>query len=549
MAASTLSASASASSDSVVIPATPVVTHPTVNVFADLIKSYPTWDALKAYLTSEEGGQLRVEDHATAESPFALIRYVKGRSDLSKFHVRAFHSVVWDIREHRPVSITPFKSVDGENLPPATSALSEFRVEEFRDGVMIGMFWDTYSRRWRIHTRSVLDAHCRFYSQTKTFNNMFWEAFAFLSASTGFTLENMDKTRSYTWVLQHPENRIVCHTAIPNITCVETTQCHVADATRAEPWSPFKCVFEAPADPRIAVRAYVLPTWDALRQKVADDDRRFHHNTQGYIVKDLVAGLRWKIRTPSYNAARLLRGNTARRDFVWLSVWKEGRDAMFKYFRVFPEENREANALIQRWKAATNDVFHIYVDAFKARTLDRKQIPPKYRPLVYALHNEFMTRLKPEGKSVDWKTALAFMNSRDVAQMLFVINWEARQAARELGIGAAIPLEPAASIATTVVVEDDSATLPVESEESARPSAVVRSDAMSAPRERTYAVAAGASPSAHRSGPRIARGPPSASGPAPRQPLRGGGRARPSRPGPGPAYIAPSGGAGSSSSS
>ena len=545
-------AASTVSSASVV---SPVTIQPTCGVFADLAKSYPTWDALKTYLTSEEGGQLRVEDHATADSPFALIRYVKGRSDLTKFNVRAFRSVVWDIREHRPVSITPFKSVDGESLPPSSSAVGSLRVEEFRDGVMIGMFWDSYNRRWRIHTRSVLDANCRFYSQTKTFNTMFWEAFGFLTAATGFTPEHLDKTRSYTWVLQHPENRIVCHTALPNITCVEMTQCHVPDATRSEPFAPFKCVFETPADPRIAVRAYTLPTWDALRQKVADDDRRFHHNTQGYIVKDVAAGLRWKIRTPSYNAARILRGNSARRDFVWLSTWKEGRDAMFKYFRVFPEENREANALIERWKAATNDVFHIYVDAFKARTLDRKQIPPKYRPLVYGLHNEFMTRLKPEGKSVDWKAALAFMNGRDVAQMLFVLNWEARQAARELGIGAAIPIEPASTVATTVVVEDDAATVAAEPEESAAssPAAIVRSHAMAAPvvpGERTYAVAAGASPSAPRSsGPRIARGPPSGyPGPAytPRHtaPRSGGGRGRP-----GPAFVAPAGGAGSSSSS
>lgn len=512
------------------------VTYPTCGVFADLATSYPTWELLKAHLTSEEGGHLRVEDHATADCPFALIRYVKGRSDLTKSHVRAFRSVVWDIREHRPVSITPFKSLDGENLPPASSAIGSLRVEEFRDGVMIGMFWDSYNRRWRIHTRSVLDANCRFYSQTKTFNTMFWEAFGFLTVATGFTPDHLDKTRSYTWVLQHPENRIVCHTAMPNITCVETTQCHIPDsATTTEPFAPFKCVFEAPADARIAVRAYTLPTWDALRQKLADDDRRFHHNTQGYIVKDLATGQRWKIRTASYNTARRLRGNSARRDFVWLSTWKEGRDAMFKYFRVFPEENREANALIQRWKTATNDVFHIYVDAFKARTLDRKQIPPKYRPLVYGLHNEFMTRLKPEGKSVDWKTALAFMNSRDVAQMLFVLNWEARQAARELGIGAAIPIEPAATVGTTVEDAGDSATEVAEPDDepaaaSSTAAAPVRSNAISvAPGHRSYAVAAGARSSG--GSPRVARG---------SQGVRRSGR-------PGPAYVAPSGGAGSSS--
>jgi len=505
-----------------------------ITVFADLISAHATWDKLKAYLVSEEGGQLRVEDHATAESPYALIRYVKGKSDLSKAHVRAFRSVVWDVREHRPVSITPFKSVEGETLPATadTDAIpATLRVEDFKDGVMIGMFWDSYSRRWRIHTRSCLDAVCRYYSQTKTFSSMFWEAFALLAAATGFTLEQMDKLHNYTWVLQHPENRIVCPTVMPNISCVETTVIGVTG-----------CEFAAPTDARIAVRSYTLPSWAALKEKLAADDHRFHHNIQGYVVKDLATGQRWKVRTPSYNAARKLRGNSARRDFVWLSAWKAGAAAMHEYFRIFPEENREANALVQRWKTVTNDVFHIYVDAFKARTLDRTHIPAKYRPLVYGLHNKYLTELKPAGKSLDWKATLEFMNSRDVPQMLFVVNWDARQAAKELGL-AEIPIEPAASIHTTVVAE---AAEPAEEGEILQTPVPCRTP-------RSYAVAAGARPAAGRTGPprmggggaqgggtRLPGGQPArrAAGPGPAYVRPAGG--------PGPAYVRPAGGAGSS---
>lgn len=493
------------------------------SVFADLIHTFVTWDKLKAHLMSEEGGQLRVEDYATAESPYALIRYVKGKSDLSKPHVRAFRSVIWDVREHHPVSITPFKSVDGESLPSTSTAdavPSTLRVEDFKDGVMIGMFWDSYTRRWRIHTRSCLDAVCRYYSQTKTFSAMFWEAFAILTASTGFTLEHLDKTRSYTWVLQHPENRIVCPTVMPNISCVETMRC-------------VDFVFEAPMDARIAVRSYALPTWSALREKLAADEHRFHHNIQGYVVKDLATGQRWKVRTPSYNAARKLRGNSARRDFVWLSAWKAGAAAMHEYFRIYPEENREANTLIQRWKTITNDVFHIYVDAFKARTLERTHIPPKYRPLVYGLHNKYLNELKPAGKSLDWKATLEFMNTRDVPQMLFVVNWDVRQAAKELGI-AEIPIEPAAAVGTTVESAADSS-----AEET---SISTKRSHVADPTPRSYAVAAGAATPAapERTTGRsfVARGPPSHGGP--RGAAQGGGRVQPvRRSGPGSAFVRP----------
>jgi hypothetical protein len=42
------------------------------------------------------------------------------------------------------------------------------------------------------------------------------------------------------------------------------------------------------------------------------------------------------------------------------------------------------------------------------------------------------------------------MNNRDTAQMLFVINWELRQATKQLGVPS-IPLEPPAAVGTDIL--------------------------------------------------------------------------------------------------
>ena len=87
------------------------------SIFSELRSKYVTWPALSSFLTSEDGGSLRIDDNSTHENPFALIRYVKGKSNLALPHVRACRSVVWDTIENRPVSVTSFKSADGEVLP------------------------------------------------------------------------------------------------------------------------------------------------------------------------------------------------------------------------------------------------------------------------------------------------------------------------------------------------------------------------------------------------------------------------------------------------
>jgi hypothetical protein len=160
------------------------------------------------------------------------------------------------------------------------------------------------------------------------------------------------------------------------------------------------------------------------------------------------------MRTPEYNRVRKLRGNSARRDFLWLNAWQAG--TLRDYLMLFPEERAESDAVINRWKRVTNDVFHIYTDVFKARSLAKTAIPPKYRPLVYGIHSLYLDTLKPVNKSVDWRSVLGYMNNRDTAQMLFVINWEARQAATQLGVPS-IPIEPPSTVGTEVtaaVVEE-----------------------------------------------------------------------------------------------
>lgn len=398
-------------------------------VFSSLISEYKTWTALSAYLTSDAGGSLRVYDRSTPENPFALVRYVKGKSDLSKPHVRAFRSVVWDTLENRPVSVTPFKSEDGESLPE-TESTAGFAVERFVDGVMIGAFFDRYADHWRIHTRSSLDANTRYYSQDKTFRQMFFQA------APPDTWLYLNKELSYTWMLQHPENRIVVPVSRPTVTLIQAVLVQ----------SDCAVTINSNVPTHLKVQAE-FSTWTDVRARLSDWNTQFKHGAQGLVVKELATGKRWKVRTAEYNRVRQLRGNTARRDYLWLTMWRAGN--LRDYLALFPEERGPSNNLIERFKRVTSDVFHFYTDVFKARTLQKTAIPPKYRPFVYGLHSLFMETLKPAGKTVVWKTAQDYMNGRDVAQMLFVLNWDVRQT-QKLSGAREIPLEPAVAQGTEV---------------------------------------------------------------------------------------------------
>ncbi len=402
-------------------------------IFNTLIATYPTWATLSAYLRSAEGGALHIQDY----TDLAIIRYVKGHSNVSLPHVRAFRSVVWNKETNKPVSVSTFKSEDGESFPLLEN-LVNLQIEEFVDGVMIGQFWDASTESWRIHTRSTLDAKCRYFSKTRSFAELFADA-----TDKVVDTEILDKSITYTWILSHPENRIVCPVVKPRATLVSTIRI-LPDAT-----VEMVPLASAPDGIRHLIPRQYMSREGAITSGqiemtnfvalLAMMNGNLQH--QGIVIKSESQPFqRWKMRANAYKTVRQMRGNTARRDFLWMDLWSKG--SLVQYITHYPEERGESNALITKWKAITQDAYKAYVDAFKARTLDRKSIAAKLRPFVYGMHNHYLTVLKPSHKSLDWKEAVRFMNERDTAQKIYALNWEIRKSAEAQ---AQIPLEPPAS--------------------------------------------------------------------------------------------------------
>ncbi len=448
-------------------------------VFATLINAFPTWDALSAHLTSTEGGRLFIH----TKGDLAIIRYVKGQSNMAMPHVGAFRSVVWNTVTNSPVSVTAFKSESGEGLP-AISPSMLISLEEFVDGVLIGQFWDPASDSWRIHTRSTLDASCRYYS-TRSFADLFADAKVAMWGADNLE-DHLDKSVSYSWILQHPENRIVCPIQTPALKLVgmmrvgeDATVSVVPSSdlpaflTKALPKQYFTKTaaneqgrlkmdsalrvigMTNEADTSLTIMSdpetSVYMPMDVLGAIDMFASMRGSVRYQGIVIKTADEPFkRWKIRAKRYNEIRMMRGNTARRDFLWMDLWKRG--TLTDYLMFYPEERIAANNLISRWKSITQDVYKIYVDVFKARSMDKTAIPPKFRTLVHGIHGHYLTVLRPARKSVDFRALVEWMNERDTALKIFVLNWEVRAAAAATNT---IPIEASPAAAATAVAMEE----------------------------------------------------------------------------------------------
>lgn len=396
----------------------------TTNIFANLCNKYTTSEALYAFLKSEEGGYLQVINASSVpEVPLSIIRYNKGKSDFSKEHVGYFRSVVWDDMTNRPVCVAPFRSTKSEEVDPFGPD-SPMVVEEFVDGTMINMFW--YKHGWVLTTRSNLGANNSFYG-SRPYAELFWEAFH----ASNLTLDMLDTLQCYSWVLQHPEERIVVAApyGIPRIRLVGVSHIHAGDGA----------LYVSDTYPSVLAKLspekYPLQSFQECKDRVVAWGKRFGTAWQGLVVK--CGEKRWKFRSQQYTEARALRGNQAKREYLWLEHW--GKGTLFKYLNIYKEEEVPAMHVIANLKAETQAIYDTYMDVYFHRKYPLGQAPSKYRKFLWDLHQAKVGKF--------FGNTVKFVNGCETKRLLWLLHFDRRFGSEVAGSEAAGATAPHVDIA------------------------------------------------------------------------------------------------------
>ena len=108
------------------------------------------------------------------------------------------------------VCFAPPKSFNIEMSGLVIDANIQYRSEEFVEGTMINVFYDKESNVWEIATRSnVGGENCFFMENGFNKNNTFKYMFNEVCETIGFDINELNKDYVYSFVMQHPNNRIV----------------------------------------------------------------------------------------------------------------------------------------------------------------------------------------------------------------------------------------------------------------------------------------------------------------------------------------------------
>lgn len=380
-----------------------------LSIFRDLKEKYPTWDQLKTYLESYEGGSLEI----TTNEENAIIKYDKEQSDFTKPHVKWFRSVVWNKSTNMPVCVSPPKATNTISL-----ISSDYVWQEYLDGVMINMYKTDYSSKLNIVTRSSFDAAGYFYSK-KSFYMLLNEAFDYMKESGEITEESLDslipqcnleskiKSYSVSLLLQHPEHRVVEIVTRPKIFVVHTAK--IFENGDVE-------INELPEKYGIPIiDNHPIPdtssVFDYLHWLAKEAEKRPWH-WQGVTIKDN-NGNRFRLRTNNYRMIRNLRGCTSRHDIRFAQLFHE--NILNTYLFYYPEEAPIYYDYLNKVDKLIKTLYNYYVRIHITKTMKTSYIQSKWRPHIFSLHGMYLYSLRE---------AKQFIREKDVGRYVQALPWQ-----------------------------------------------------------------------------------------------------------------------------
>lgn len=338
-----------------------------------------------------------------------LVKYEKNKSNMEHEDVRKCRGIILEKDTNRLVCVPPPKSVDTNyyHQKYMNNESNDVVIEEFYDGTMINVF--RHNNTNYISTRSCLGAHCKYLS-IKTFNTLFSECIDFS------VFDKLKEGHSYSFLLQHPDNKIVKTYNKPTSILVMTTRINENNSIQILTQDETKTLLDECGVSLNTPKIFNIDTMDNIYSEIDN----LEETDQGFVLKYYENGNdnRAKIRNLRYNEIRLLRGNNSNKMYMYFELRKQ-RDVV-EYLEYFPEDKELFDKFRNELYAFTQNLFNYYQELKVRKNIRFLEIDFEYRPLINELHEIYLNTKNHISK----KSVIQYLYSQESARLLFVLNYK-----------------------------------------------------------------------------------------------------------------------------
>lgn len=377
---------------------------------------------------------------------YNIIKYNKETLDKYKDNedyfnlLSKYRSVI--IKNDRLICYSPAKSINYDKFIEKYNINNSW-VEDFIDGTMINVFYDIINETWEIATKSTVGGNILFFNDYKTYNyfnntntndtnysnkinytfrSMFFEA----CNLNNFDLNTLDRKYTYTFVLQHPFNRIVTPISMPTIYLIkiyeiinkiDEKKAIIKELNLQNFISSFPYIF-LNSGVKFINKYPIIDNFDSVKNYYTNKEIPY------YCVGCMIYnedGTRSKLRNDNYENVRKLRGNQPKLQYNYLCLKQENKIKEFLYY--YPEHRLIFNEFKLKVFEYTNQLFMNYISCFIRKEKVLKEYDFQFKNHMYKIHEKYKTELKPNNKNIDKKFVINYFNQLHPAQQMFVINY------------------------------------------------------------------------------------------------------------------------------
>tara|TARA_B110000037_G_C17043161_1_gene474557 strand:+ start:82 stop:1311 length:1230 start_codon:yes stop_codon:yes gene_type:complete len=349
-----------------------------------------------------------------------FIKYKKSNLNINNYHSTGlFRSVLTDGKKiivYSPPKSYPINCITNEPY-------EHYILEELVEGTMINLFFNELKNDWDIATKSNVGGNYSFYQDEKiTFNKMFYEAMN----EQQIDINEFDKNICYSFVLQHPKNRIVVPFNEKRIILVAMYEIKdtIIKILNRNSCNIKNIIFPKPLD---QYTDYNGSNWDDLQNYF--NQMNIDYRITGVNIYNPNTGQRSKIRNPSYEYVRRLKGNSPKLQYQYYSLRRMGKVREFlkfygEYRKIFSQLRKD----LHDW---TSQLYKNYIACYIKKEKPLLEFPKKFRVHMFNLHQIFINDLRELGHYISKQVVIKYVNSLEPAKLMYSVNYDFRKNKQE----------------------------------------------------------------------------------------------------------------------
>jgi len=399
---------------------------------------------------------------------YSLISYNRDKmrvltDDNKKY--RLFRSVIVNPFSHHVVSFSTPKAIPVDlftSLYPPNATPYPIAVEEIVEGTMINLFWDAYYRDWEISTRQQIGARTKFGSMTvqekdqyswthysssaripsnvtfdKTFRQMFFETLK----ESNIDLDMFDTKYTYTFVMQHVENRLVlrceeCRLYLVDIFLIYNSPTDIEASARNPGYEislvqPISLSAFRSQNPHLEGRLWYprLYTTSGANHYTSYihyyQDGRADFRDPGVMIRNRFTNDRTKVANPNYERIKDLRGNQPKPLYRYLELRRETR--ISDYCHYFPEYQRLFLSYESLLTEFGDTLYKEYKHVYISKSKPFEEVQESHVPHLRKLHRKYRRELAGKGLSITPSVVQQYVSSLTVSKQGKILTTELSQ--------------------------------------------------------------------------------------------------------------------------